>query len=347
LNIGDPAPPLQVRHWLKGEPFQKFEKGQVYVVEFWATWCSPCIAMMPDLSALARKYKKDCTILAIDTHEGKNTSPDRIQAFVDSMGNRMNYSVATEDSNAMETTWMRASGSEGIPKSFVVDREGRLAWIGHPMDLPEVLAKVMSNSWDIKESLSEWDFSKYLEALDSTASEELNPNTTTRYKPGDLKNPDSMLAFVNEMVRKEPELKYTPAIAFYTFSRLLKTNPDEAYIYGKELVVTPTYESPPYNMVIKEIRDYDDKSNLPAKVYELGAEACRRKMNHDKKFGNINIPKNYRYMAEMYWRSKHRSKAIKSQRKAIATAKMKKYSKYTNNDVAAFKTQLKEYKKTR
>jgi len=39
LNIGDHAPPLQVREWIKGEPVRKFEKGYVYVVELWATWC--------------------------------------------------------------------------------------------------------------------------------------------------------------------------------------------------------------------------------------------------------------------------------------------------------------------
>ena len=37
LNIGDPAPRLRVREWLKGGPAQGFEKDKVYVVEFWAT----------------------------------------------------------------------------------------------------------------------------------------------------------------------------------------------------------------------------------------------------------------------------------------------------------------------
>ncbi len=38
LHIGDPAPPIKVQTWLRGEPITQFEKGKVYVVEFWASW---------------------------------------------------------------------------------------------------------------------------------------------------------------------------------------------------------------------------------------------------------------------------------------------------------------------
>src|ERR1035437_10923503 len=89
FNIGDPAPPLRVKEWIKGTPVKSFEKGKVYVVEFWATWCSPCILAMPHLSVLAREYKDKVTILGIDVMEKKTTSMRKVKAFVDSMGHRM------------------------------------------------------------------------------------------------------------------------------------------------------------------------------------------------------------------------------------------------------------------
>ncbi|MBE7172212.1 MAG: TlpA family protein disulfide reductase [Williamsia sp.] len=84
LHLGDPAPPLRVREWLKGTPVQRFEKGSVYVLEFWATWCIPCKAAMPRLSALAREYKDKVHVIGVDIMEKKSTSLEKIKAFVDS-----------------------------------------------------------------------------------------------------------------------------------------------------------------------------------------------------------------------------------------------------------------------
>src|ERR1022692_218934 len=122
LNIGDSAPRLRVREWLKGVPTQGFEKDKVYVVEFWATWCGPCRAVMPHLTALANEYKDSVTILGIDILEEKTTSMEKIKAFVDSMGHRMDYNVAADDSNFMTTAWLYASGKQGIPTAYVVNR---------------------------------------------------------------------------------------------------------------------------------------------------------------------------------------------------------------------------------
>src|SRR5437588_12539911 len=57
LSVGDPAPKLQVKEFVKGDPVKELEKGKVYVVEFWATWCGPCRATIPHLTELAKEHK--------------------------------------------------------------------------------------------------------------------------------------------------------------------------------------------------------------------------------------------------------------------------------------------------
>src|SRR5207247_6903034 len=56
LGIGDPAPAIQVKEFVKGAPVTSLEKGKRYVVEFWATWCGPCRVSIPHLTEMQKKH---------------------------------------------------------------------------------------------------------------------------------------------------------------------------------------------------------------------------------------------------------------------------------------------------
>jgi thiol-disulfide isomerase/thioredoxin len=342
LKIGDPAPQLRVGDWLKGTPVQKFEKGKVYVVEFWATWCVPCRAAMPHLSALAHQYMDSVTVIGIDIYEKKTTPIEKVKAFVDSMGHRMDYRVATQDSNFMVADWMDASGatSKGIPKSFIVNAEGKLAWIGEPSDLAVILPKIIHNTWDIKEALAKRELEKRLQELDDSASYELMSYRGDPEKPDDLGKPDSALLVINEIVGNEPRLKYAPRIAFHTFSSLLKTNVHKAHEYAKVAMVTYTYDDPAYEVIISVIELYSDKLNLPAEIYQLGAEAYQAEINQIPYPEIIDIYKLYSKMAEWYWRANDKSNAIDAQQKAIEALKSKNAA-----ELAEFESRLQRYEK--
>jgi len=148
LDIGMAAPSLSVSTWVKGEPVATLEKGQPYVVEFWATWCGPCRQTIPHLSEMQEKYGEKVTFMGISSEQD---GPVKVKPFVDKMGEKMNYRVGLDPSGAMNSGWMAAAGQSGIPCAFVVDNKGSIAWIGHPGN-PEmigVIDEVVAGTWDV------------------------------------------------------------------------------------------------------------------------------------------------------------------------------------------------------
>ena len=150
LAVGAPAPALNVEKWVKGAPIPSFEKGKTYVVEFWATWCGPCIASMPHLSALSRQYKdKGVTVVGMTSKDPDNDLP-AVEAMVKKKGDGMDYSVAWDSGRATNEAYMKAADRNGIPCAFVVDGTGKIAFIGHPMFLDEPIRQIVAGTWDIE-----------------------------------------------------------------------------------------------------------------------------------------------------------------------------------------------------
>jgi thiol-disulfide isomerase/thioredoxin len=148
LKVGDPVPPLVASAWLQGNAVDKFERGRVYVVEFWATWCGICIAFMPDTSELQAQYRdKGVTMIAYTAADPDN-GKEKVMEFVKKRGPKFQHAFAYADDRATYDAWMTASGREGLPLVFVVDRAGRIAYIGHPMYLGIALAKVVAPDAD-------------------------------------------------------------------------------------------------------------------------------------------------------------------------------------------------------
>jgi len=153
LTIGSKAPELKIAMFVKGDSVNGFESGQVYVVEFWATWCGPCIRAFPHLSELQADHGEKVKFIGVNIWEGVDDMGqrlDKVEKFVKKQGDNMSYTVAVEDGSAMADNWMRPAGQNGIPAAFIVDGTGHVAWIGHPATIDEPLAEVISGDFDSK-----------------------------------------------------------------------------------------------------------------------------------------------------------------------------------------------------
>jgi peroxiredoxin len=103
---------------LQGTPWHLRDlKGKVVLVNFWATWCPPCRKEMPDLQALYDKYRhQGFLVLSISDEDAA-----KVQPFI--RERNITYPVLLDPGRKVNETFQ----VEGIPKSFVYNREGKLA----------------------------------------------------------------------------------------------------------------------------------------------------------------------------------------------------------------------------
>ena len=114
LSTPTPVAPFTARD-LDGKTISSDSlRGKVVIVNFWATWCAPCRAEIPDLVALQDKYRDQLQVIGISQDE---TGPDVVRQFA--AEHRMNYPTV------MSTPELEKifSGIYALPTSFIIDRE--------------------------------------------------------------------------------------------------------------------------------------------------------------------------------------------------------------------------------
>jgi thiol-disulfide isomerase/thioredoxin len=119
--VGAMAQPIQINQWITSQPPDL--NGQVYVLEFWATWCPPCVQSIPHMIELADKYKdKAVPFIAISV----DSSSEPVKKMVKDKG--INYYVG------MNNGLSEKFSISGIPSAFIIGRSGKVVWQGHPMN---------------------------------------------------------------------------------------------------------------------------------------------------------------------------------------------------------------------
>ncbi len=98
-------------------------KGKVVVLDFWATWCGPCVRSFPAMQQAVNKYKNDPDVvfLFINTWERGGNVEEKVRQFIQ-RGN-FDVQVLLDSENKV----VRKYGVEGIPTKFVVDKQGGIS----------------------------------------------------------------------------------------------------------------------------------------------------------------------------------------------------------------------------
>ena len=200
LIIGDAAPPISISKWVNGNPVEAFVADKVYVVEFWATWCGPCLASMPHIAALQTDYGDKVTFIGVTAEED-----DVVTEFMgqDSRSGKLwseilTYTIALDADRKTNAAYMQAAGQDTIPCAFIVGRTGKLEWIGHPAAIDEPLQLIVDGAWDLQKARKTF----LAERESETVMQEYGPKIQAAFQKRDFKTGVSLL---DELIAKFPE----------------------------------------------------------------------------------------------------------------------------------------------
>lgn len=272
LTLGDPAPPLTVSKFVKGEPVEKLEPGTVYVVEFWATWCGPCRATIPHLTELQKKHK-DAVFIGVDVfeHDVKEVAP-----FLEEMGDKMDYRVALDDvaegddpsEGKMATGWMDAAGEGGIPTAFIVDKDGKVAWIGHPASMDEPLDQIIKGEYDLAAAIESRKKAREQEEKLGQLQEKLQAAA---------RDPAKLIAVLDEALADDPDLENTLGMLKFNLLAAQEETQAEAVAYGRKLMNGEVGKSPGVLNNLAWLLIDPDREEKPSKeAIALAVEAAKK-----------------------------------------------------------------------
>jgi thiol-disulfide isomerase/thioredoxin len=126
--LGQPAPEISVKEWIRGDPTTLADlRGQVVLLEFWATWCKPCEQMFPKLKRLAEEYgQRGLNVIALTRHYLAYRGTPEAQAEELALMRKMadDHALSFRVGASEDEQTQDLYGAAGVPTMAIIDRTG-------------------------------------------------------------------------------------------------------------------------------------------------------------------------------------------------------------------------------
>ncbi len=130
IKLNKKAPDIVITDWIKNIPKDKSFENKYIVLEFWATWCGPCIKAVPHLNELQSKFKRDDLLFISMTDE----KVERVERSLKKV--HFNSIVVSDQSKKTHIAFGNGkTGLEAYPLTILIDKSNTIKWIGNPEQL--------------------------------------------------------------------------------------------------------------------------------------------------------------------------------------------------------------------
>lgn len=130
ISVGAKAPKINITDWIKNEPTDKNLSNKYIILEFWATWCGPCIAAVPHMNELQEKFNSENIYYISITDE----SVEKVRRSL----KRVDFKSMVVTDLTKQTQINFGDGQKGLeqyPLTVLIDNNNIVRWIGEPKNL--------------------------------------------------------------------------------------------------------------------------------------------------------------------------------------------------------------------
>lgn len=288
--------------WVQGEPLKAFEPGKVYMFECWATWCGPCVAAIPHVNELHKKFHdKGLRVYGMNVWED---GFEKVEKFVKAKGDGMSYPVAyTGKGSAFENEWLKPAGVTGIPSALIV-KDGKLVLRTHPSKVTDALIEALIAGGEASQ--------KALDEISSGAknADKMMPLIKDFSLASQQRDVAAMEKAFAEIEKADPKMMQLPMMKI---DMLITKKEFAAATKALEELPDPRMRQITSSMMARKVAMEKDPSAYPADFVKTIAQ-------NQEKMGNLKDPMGLVTLSILQWKAADKEASLKSAKSAVTAA---------------------------